>query len=237
VKAGERAHSASKSKRGAPSKGEPTARERILKAATELFYREGVRAVGVDTVVERSGVSKTSLYRTFASKDELIAAFIAEQDRFFWRWWEKTLAQHPGDPYAQLAAIVTGFGRRVVSPDYRGCPFINIATEFPDHDHPAREIACANKREMQRRLGELCRAMGASAPDALATSLALLLNGATASGPMTAAASLDIDLLRTAKTLLAAHGVSHDASQPFSDIDGLTSVSPSFKYNKDSNAL
>jgi AcrR family transcriptional regulator len=205
---------ASKPKRGAPAKGEPTARQRILKAAADLFYREGVRAVGVDTVVERSGVSKTSLYRTFASKDELIAAFITEQDRFFWRWWEKTLAQHPGDPYAQLAAIVTGFGRRVVSPDYRGCPFINIATEFPDRNNPAHAIACENKHEMQRRLGELCGEMGATAPDALAASLALLLNGATAGGPMTGTASLDTDLLRTAETLLAAHGVSRGSSTP-----------------------
>src|SRR5216683_869693 len=68
-------------RRGAPPKGEVSARERILATASELFYREGIRAIGVDTVVERSGVSKTSLYRLFESKDALIAAFAAEQDR------------------------------------------------------------------------------------------------------------------------------------------------------------
>ena len=68
-------------RRGAPPKGEASARERILATANELFYREGVRAIGVDTVVERSGVSKTTLYRVFESKDALIAAFAAERDR------------------------------------------------------------------------------------------------------------------------------------------------------------
>ena len=87
-------------RRGAPPKGEVSARERILATASELFYREGVRAIGVDTVVEQSGVSKTSLYRLFDSKDELIAAFAAEKDRSFWAWWNRTEEQHADDPRA-----------------------------------------------------------------------------------------------------------------------------------------
>ena len=87
-------------RRGAPPKGEVSARERILATASELFYREGVRAIGVDTVVEQSGVSKTSLYRLFDSKDELIAAFPAEKDRSFWAWWNRTEEQHADDPRA-----------------------------------------------------------------------------------------------------------------------------------------
>ena len=71
-------------RRGAPPKGEVSARERILATAGELFYREGIRVIGVDTVVERSGVSKTSLYRLFDSKDALIAAFVTEKDQLFW---------------------------------------------------------------------------------------------------------------------------------------------------------
>ena len=81
-------------RRGAPPKGEASARERILATANELFYREGVRAIGVDTVVERSGVSKTSLYRVFESKDGLIAAFAAERNRASWVWWDRIEEQH-----------------------------------------------------------------------------------------------------------------------------------------------
>ena len=80
-------------RRGAPPKGEVSARERILATASELFYREGIRAIGVDTVVEQSGVSKTSLYRLYDSKDALIAAFAAEKDRLFWMWWDRVEAQ------------------------------------------------------------------------------------------------------------------------------------------------
>src|ERR1700739_3324316 len=96
-------------RRGAPPKGEVTARERILATASELFYREGIRAIGVDTVVERSGVSKPRLYRLFESKDALIAAVATEQDRLFWARWDRIEKQHANDPRALLEALLTGF--------------------------------------------------------------------------------------------------------------------------------
>src|ERR1700722_8839899 len=105
-------------RRGAPLKGETSARERILATASDLFYREGIRAIGVDTVVERSGVSKTSLYRLFESKDALIAAFATEQDRLFWTWWDRVEEQHAGDPHALLRALLSGIADRVTRPAY-----------------------------------------------------------------------------------------------------------------------
>ncbi len=93
-------------RRGAPAKGELSARERILATANELFYREGVRAIGVDTVVERSGVSKTTLYRLFESKEALIAAFAAERDRLSWEWWDRIEEQHADDPRASRGAAI-----------------------------------------------------------------------------------------------------------------------------------
>src|ERR1700737_3592985 len=99
-------------RRGAPPKGEVSARERILATASELFYREGIRAIGVDTVVERSGVSKTTLYRLFDSKDALIAAFAAERDRSFWARWDHIEEQHADDPRAFLDALLSGTRKR-----------------------------------------------------------------------------------------------------------------------------
>src|SRR5271168_3050378 len=110
-------------RRGAPPKGEVSARERILATASELFYREGIRAIGVDTVVEQSGVSKTSLYRPFDSKDALIAAFATERDRLFWAWWDGVEQQHAGDPRALLEALLSGVAEKIGRPAYRGCPF------------------------------------------------------------------------------------------------------------------
>src|SRR4029077_13445936 len=103
---------------------EASARERILATANDLFYREGIHATGVDTVVERSSVSKTSLYRVFRSKDELIAAYAAERDRSFWAWWDRVEERQAGDPRAVLAALPCGIGGRTGLPACRARPVI-----------------------------------------------------------------------------------------------------------------
>jgi AcrR family transcriptional regulator len=190
-------------RRGAPPKGEVSARDRILATAAELFYREGIRAIGVDTVVEQSGVSKTSLYRLFGSKDDLIAAFAAEKDRSFWAWWDRTEALHADDPRALLEALLSGIVKRIGSPAYRGCPFLNLATEFPDANHPGRVIARNNKDEMRARLATIAARMGASDPDRTASQIALLINGAYVTGLMGKSADLRGYLLDAAMKLLA----------------------------------
>jgi AcrR family transcriptional regulator len=95
-------------RRGAPPKGEASARERILDTAVQLFYRDGIRAVGVDTIVEQSGVSKTSLYRVFDSKDALITAVADRQNRAFWAWWDRIEERYAGDPRALLEGLLSG---------------------------------------------------------------------------------------------------------------------------------
>ena len=130
-----------------------SARTRILEAAADLFYREGIRAVGVDAVIAHSGVAKMSLYRNFAGKDELVAAFLDYRDELYWAWWDKVVARHPDDPRAQIRAIFETVGKRTAHPDYRGCPFINTAVEFPDSGHPGRVVALANKLELRAACG------------------------------------------------------------------------------------
>jgi AcrR family transcriptional regulator len=190
-------------RRGAPPKGEVTARERILATASELFYREGIRAVGVDTVVERCGVSKTSLYRVFASKDALIGAVAAEQDRLFWAWWDRIEKQHADDPRALLDALLSGIAKRIGHPAYRGCPFLNLATEFPDDNHPGRVVARSNKEEMRARLARIVAKLGASDPNRTASQMALIINGAYVTGLMAEPADLRGDLVDAAMKLLA----------------------------------
>src|SRR5215831_11853765 len=84
---------------GRPSIPAKEARERILAAVDELFYRDGVRAVGVDAVIEHAGVNKMSLYRNFASKDELITAYVEDRDRQYWVWWDKVMERHAGSSW------------------------------------------------------------------------------------------------------------------------------------------
>jgi AcrR family transcriptional regulator len=190
-------------RRGAPPKGELSARERILATANELFYREGVRAVGVDTVVERSGVSKTTLYRVFESKDALIAAFAAERDRLNWEWWDRIEAQHADEPRALLEALLSEIARRIGGSAYRGCPFLNLATEFPEYNHPGRVAARANKEELRARLATIVAKLDVADPDPVASQIALIINGAYVTGLVAKPAHLRRDLVDAAMKLLA----------------------------------
>jgi AcrR family transcriptional regulator len=153
-------------------------RDRILETASELFYRRGVRAVGVDLVVEKSGVAKTSLYRHFGTKDDLIAAFLKREDLDFWSTWDRVTEQHKGDPRAELDAHFEWIGERVGRDNYRGCPQINTAAEFPEADHPARKVAEAHMREMRQRLKTIAEGLAVADAGRLAGQLAVLINGA-----------------------------------------------------------
>jgi AcrR family transcriptional regulator len=190
-------------RRGAPPKGEVSARERILGTACELFYREGIRAVGVDTIVERSGVSKASLYRLFETKDALIAAFAAERDRLFWVWWDSIEIQHGDDPRALLDALLSEIAERIGHPAYRGCPFLNLVTEFPDRNHPGRAVAQGNKVEMRARLTTIVAKLGVADPNRTASQLALIINGALVAGLAAEPIDLKGDLVDAAMKLLA----------------------------------
>jgi AcrR family transcriptional regulator len=188
---------------GAPGAAK-SARERILEVATDLFYREGIRAIGVDTIVARSGVAKMSLYRSFPSKDELVAAFLAAADQRYWVWWDGVVGRHPGAPREQLRALFRAVAKKTTSPDYRGCPFVNTATEFPDSTHPGRAIALANKRELRARLRRLAASLGARDPELLADQLFLLMDGAYSTGQMLAATGPGKALPDAADALIAA---------------------------------
>ena len=192
-----------KRRRGAPSKGEASARERILATASKLFYRDGIRAVGVDTVVEQSGVSKTSLYRVFESKDALIAAFAAERDRLFWEWWDRIEEQHADDPRALLEALLTEIARRIAGSTFRGCPFLNLATEFPDHTHPGQVAAQANKDKLRAKLATIVAKLEVDDPNRVASQLVLMINGAYVTALVAKPANLKADLVDAVMKLLA----------------------------------
>ncbi|KQY27485.1 TetR family transcriptional regulator [Caulobacter sp. Root1455] len=159
-------------------------RERILDTASGLFYREGVRAVGVDLVVAAAGVAKTSLYRHFRTKDDLVAAFLTREDADFWRTWDEVADKHRDDPSGELQAHMDWIGERVGRPNYRGCPQLNVAAEFPQAEHPARRVATAHKLELRRRLLGIAQRMGVARSEELAGQLAVLINGAFVSGPI-----------------------------------------------------
>jgi AcrR family transcriptional regulator len=154
------------------------AQAQILTAIDELFYLEGARAVGVDAVVKRAGVNKMSLYRQFESKDALLLHYLARRDERFWAYFEGSLAKHPGKPREQLLQFFIDVAERAQKPGYRGCPFVNIAVEFPDPAHAVRNVVTDNKRRLMARLLELATQSGARDPQGLANGIALLIEGA-----------------------------------------------------------
>ena len=160
------------------------AADRIRRTAQDLFYRQGIRAVGVDEIVTQAGVTKPSLYRSFASKDELAAAYLVEYDRDFWQRFDKGKARYPGDPRAQLLDYLRGLGQRAAVDGYRGCGLTNAAVEYPAADHPARLVSLRNKQELRRRLRQMAAEMGARNADQLGDGLLLLLEGCFASGQL-----------------------------------------------------
>src|SRR5260221_1571461 len=101
-----------------------SARARILETATELFYREGIRAVGIDTIIARSGVAKMSLYRNFASKDDLVVAFLEYRDGIYWQWWDHVMAGPPPHAPPQNSELFPSLALRGSRPPQRGRPFI-----------------------------------------------------------------------------------------------------------------
>jgi AcrR family transcriptional regulator len=153
------------------------ARERILQTAEQLFYRDGYRAVGVDTIVDEAGVAKMTLYRHFPSKDDLIAAYLDRTDRRLLEWIDELIAPHP-DPRAALEAVFDGVAKLASSPECLGCAFVGAAAEFGDREHPGHRAAATHKRAVLARFRELARAAGARNPRALAEELLLVMDGA-----------------------------------------------------------
>ena len=159
------------------------ARQRILETARELFYTEGIHAVGIDTIIQQSGVAKATLYHHFASKEALIEAYLQDRDQIFWKWFEGAIADKQ-EAKGKLLAFFDALVAKVSVPDYRGCGFLNCAAEFPRANQPGHYLPRATKHELRRRLLQLCQQLAIVRPEVLADQLLLLAEGGFASAPL-----------------------------------------------------
>lgn len=177
--------------------------ERLLEAASDLFYREGIRAVGVDTVSEKANVSKRTLYNRFGGKDELVAEYLRRRDER-WRVYLQEVTAAERDPKSSILAVFDAYEKWLMIGDFRGCPFANAAAEIPDPAHPARAIARQHKEGVRECLAALTKEAGYGEPEALAERLLLLLEGATVTAalrhsgePLDVARSTALELMAT----------------------------------------
>jgi AcrR family transcriptional regulator len=155
-----------------------TVRNQILQVASDLFYREGIRAVGIDRIILESDVAKASFYRNFASKDDLVAAYLEYHQDLNARDLEEVHLQYPNSSAMQLHALIDKFIEKMKRPGYRGCPFVNTAVEFPDSSHHNHINAVKGTEENWKAIAKLAENAGAARPSELAELLRMLCNGA-----------------------------------------------------------
>jgi AcrR family transcriptional regulator len=169
---------------------------KVLKAASTLFYRDGIHAVGVDTVAAEAGVTKAALYGNFGSKSGLVVAYLRERDR---RWQEEVdriTAAQP-DPRERVLAVFDAYEAWVARDGYRGCAFLNATSEFPDPADPVREVVRHHKTALHGYLRAQLRRGDPERADVLADELMLLLEGA----PVMAVVAQGAQPFETAKRL------------------------------------
>jgi AcrR family transcriptional regulator len=153
-------------------------RERLVHVAIELIYAHGFQAVGVDQVIARAGVSKTTFYKHFESRDELFVAAIRMRDEWEMKGFNAALARlAPDGPRARLLAIFDVLDLWFNSPDFRGCQFINAAAEFPNPHDPVHAAAAEHKRRARDGFRELAKGAGVVDADAFADQFAALVEG------------------------------------------------------------
>lgn len=154
-------------------------RTRIIEAASKLFYGEGIRAVSVDAVAEKAGVTKRTLYYHFESKDELVAAYLEARDqpnlKLMAGWFDKAEGALP----QKIEAIFQNLARSARHPRWKGCGFLRTAAELANlPGHPAIRIGARHKAGFERWLAGACAEHGAVAPEELARQIVLLMDGA-----------------------------------------------------------
>ncbi len=156
-----------------------TTRERLIQTAHDLFYAEGFHMVGLDRILSEVGVTKTTFYKHFQSKDDLVSESLKWHDK----WWRDTfmalLRKHGGDtPRGQLESVFDAIDAVICGDDYNGCFFVNVAVQFPNPNDPANEAARVHKKAMEDIIRELAGYAGADDAAAFAQEFTMLMEGA-----------------------------------------------------------
>jgi len=192
----------------------PRVRDRIFETASDLFYRHGIRAVGVDAIAQEAGTNKMSFYRAFPSKDDLVAEYLRDQQAEYFGWWDEAIAAFAGHARRQIEALFEAYldlARFKAKADSgcktsRGCALGNAAVEIPEGNEMLGGIVHAYKTEIRKRLRKLARETGARDSEALGDALMLLMEGGyytrltfpQNSGPVAA-------IVKAARSLVDAH--------------------------------
>tara|TARA_R110000751_G_scaffold234229_9_gene335823 strand:+ start:127940 stop:128500 length:561 start_codon:yes stop_codon:yes gene_type:complete len=156
----------------------PSKRDELVQKALKVFYRNGFHATGMDMLVTETGVSKTSMYNHFRTKEDLILAVLRLRDEHFRNWLYRRMEERADTPRDQLIAMFDALEEWFEEPGFRGCMFIKASAEYQNADHAIHIQSAEHKRMLQVHVGELARKAGLKNPDLLARQLLLLKEGA-----------------------------------------------------------
>lgn len=187
-------------------KTEVTPKAKLFHTAARLFYQHGYRAIGVDTIAAESGIGKMTLYRHYPSKDDLIVAYLRDSNQEFWHQFEQITKDAPSAS-EKLLTFFEVLQSYVLSPDCYGCPFINVASEYPESDYSGHQVALEHKQSVLTRFRQLSEEAGAAEPAALANALFLLMDGAYVAARMfgTSIHNPAISLVEAARQIIEAN--------------------------------
>ena len=159
----------------------PNKRDELVRKALAVFYRDGFHATGMDKLVAETGVSKTSMYKHFRTKEDLILAALRLRDENFRNWFLRRMEELADTPEGQILASFDCLAEWFEEDGFRGCMFIKAGAEFQDADHPIHVQAAEHKRLLLEHFVRLARNAGARAPEKLASQIVLLQEGAIVS--------------------------------------------------------
>ncbi len=175
---------------------------KILETASELFYSQGIKATGVETIVKAAGTTKMTLYKHFPAKDDLIIAFLRKRDADFTSWFVEQVNSKAQQPKDQLLAIFDIIGLWLDIPQFRGCAFINASAEFPVENNPVQQVSAEFYQKFRDYIADLARQAEAEHPDNLAQQLALLIEGAIVSEQMKRGGGASVSARQAAEILI-----------------------------------
>ncbi len=177
-----------------------------MQVADELFYARGLHAVGIDEIIAKSGAAKATLYAHFPTKDDLIAAYLQQRSAAWRDYLDTTLATYTDRPRERIDAIFRVLADRCGAADFRGCPFVNAAAEYPDPRHPARLVVAAQRQWVRGLFRDAAREARLRQPEALADQLVLLYDSALVGSHLMGTAKPATRAREAARVLVAAGG-------------------------------
>lgn len=181
-------------------------RDRLIHSAHDLFYSRGFHAVGLDAILAAVGVTKTTFYNHFTTKEDLVRAVLEWHDQWWKNEFRGLLRKLGGDrPRDQLLAVADALETAIGTKDFNGCFFVNVAVQFPQSHDPAHQAAAAHKRDMEDIIREIAGYAGAADPKAMAQEISLVMEGTYVTRQVTASPEIAAVARRLVRLIVADH--------------------------------